>query len=515
MLSGTNTNDLTETLLPDTALPIDSASSRSAPTDERPQAAKDAEAKLRAAWAATEQTKASISQPGNNVAISIIPTGDVKKDFETLEALINSDPRLQKLNTLAPLFEKYKWRSEHTVAAFVTLLLNAMASKLYWDQGENLLEKMGGCGTNSIQNIVYGYLTYYFIKDSLKGSKLSLGLTLAVGGWASTSSAIAALQTGIFSMVINLLGATPNNAVGSYSLKERIASLYNSAREQGPDLREFTRTQITTILEQAKLSHFTKNSKTERGLLNNLSTAILFAGCAGVGILAQAGYTCNSADFWKEKSGSLGVGIALSVLGQLPTFGNALLISGLQIARLFVDGFDHYVFGKKKLWESSRECKFLVGMLASWGVAAFFSYYSSRTSVNLYESCPSDRFPDFLDDVMRFCVDIGTRFYNTAVAGPFALGLAFTYSRIAYSTGADRERYQADKWFDWINTVDKQTLEKFTDEAFPTEKTGWKALNTNGLTKNSVFTNPDGYAPLAGEEQKLDQEQADTKRMTA
>jgi hypothetical protein len=359
----------------------------------------------------------------------------------------------------APLPKKINWG--HAPAAAFATVTSAAASYLYALGGKKLgLEYViGGVTINIPQNMLYGFGTADFIKNSYHNFKQVWGRCLTaigLGVTATLPSAIASwrLSGGSYiSTGLTFIGNAPNNIYGMYDAIKRPLDY----KDDNPKLRKFLLDEFRNSLPEEYRNILMDERATATIVAGNLLG--LGLGTALVG--AQTGYVCSASRFLGEIFGEK-AGIALGILTDSPTLLIAFLMSGFDLAKdgvnLTADVYRHFS-GEKKIPITSGDKKYIAALATLIAAFSYFAYRSSGTSQTLYDNdCPD--FGEIPSNILRHDIQEGCEFFNEVLMGKF-LVQSLCYLKNAYATNEESKNiYRIRAIEQFLLTASRADLEK-------------------------------------------------------
>jgi hypothetical protein len=419
-------------------------------------------------------------QPSDSTVVAISNT----ESTELSQLLAEPDHQwLQAISNEATLPKPYQLRSHATAAILFASACSAAGSFLYVDGGEKYgtLAVVGGVTVNLTQNMLYSICTYFFIQDALQNLKTSYGRLIPASAMAliatipSTISTYDVSNGSVLKALLNASGNLPNNVFGMYTSINRLIDAI-SDNTKG---RLFLKSQLKNALSQSEV--FLPELQSQRSLATNLFGKALGATIGTVVACAQTGYICGSSVYiekWLDHNQA--AGISLSFISMLPTLTIALLISGMDLGESAVNAVAdayHLMTGEKKLVLSTREKKFIAGLMLTIGVSTWLATYSSAVSKYLFDS-KCDLEPTFghqANHFLRFMTDNGAILYNAIMSG-ISLKMMSDYFKKAYvkEDTVDKQNYKINAIESWIDKAPIQKIEQINQTYFPEAEDEWK-----------------------------------------
>ena len=380
-------------------------------------------------------------------------------------------------NTLAqkaPLPQKINWG--HAPSALFATLTTAAASYLYALGGSKLGTEyvVGGVGINIPQNMLYGFGTADFFKNSYHNFRNVWGRCITATGLGVTAtlpSAIAAwkLSNGSYLTTgLTFIGNLPNNIFGMYDSLKRPLDYY----DDDPKLRKYLLDKFRASLPDEQKSLLMDERATATIVAGNLLGVALGSGLVG----AQTGYVCSATEFMMKSFGK-NAGVALGILADAPCLLIAFLISGIDLgkdtANLTADLYRH-LRGEKKMQLTDGDKKALRGLIGLVAACSWFAYRSSGTSQSLYDaSCPD--FGTVGSNILRHDIKEGSEIFNEILMGKFFVD-TLGYLKTAYTTDDEsRDIYRIRAIEKFLLTASRVELEKIAMEHYPDKIDEWKS----------------------------------------
>lgn len=385
-----------------------------------------------------------------------------------------------------PLPHRYQVKSHQTLAITFSSFCAAALYLFYFkgSQSDGTRNVAAAMIVNTIQNLLYGVETYFFLKNP--GDTLNLVLGLLLSGGATGASALSAYQLS-HDPLTTVLTAAGNFPMNTFGMANTIKGL-RQMMDQNPDLRQFWLDKLSNVavkLNEPVLELCLKDSK------RNLCTKITGVGLGlGLGVImggSMAGYIYSSflaALTFSSKGGS----IAISVISNAPTVLIAVFQSGIGLGKKIVNKLADaltFLAAKQKINLTPRQAYFLSLNLISVAFVGYWAYYSNSTSKTLAKDIPP--FNQYLNAFIDFCVENGTSLFN-GIMSAISLNAIINYFNVAYDNNV---RNQAKEQFSQIKS--------WLDNASATELSGLSRKFNMWPRKNSLdlpAPKNDGYQRL-------------------